>query len=229
MKSKRPFFSGEMAAELKKTRERAGLTQRELARRLGFKDACGHAYICRLEQGKVKRPLLDTIVNYLHVCGARMVDFGVLLDRVEPLPELRIGDVRGEKPERVQQVENKVKREVAEYQRKAQYPTRTLPATPEKQRRGAEKLREYRIQADLVERALRRFLGNARVPTMYFGFYYNVGRQILGILRKHNEPKLSRKLDEVMARAEQEGLEARVLVEIRKITIEQHAQVTKLP
>jgi len=60
VKSNRTFFSPEMASELKKTRKNAGLTQTELARRLGFNDAYGHAYVSRLELGLVKRPYLDT-------------------------------------------------------------------------------------------------------------------------------------------------------------------------
>ena len=201
------------------------MTQAELARRMGFSEPHGQGYISRLEQGMVKRPYLDTIVSYLHVCGARMSDFGMLLDRVEYLPEPRIPESSATMRERVGHLEPKVKREITDYQKKMQYPVRTLPAAPERQKRGAEKLREYRVQVSMVEEALRHYLGNAGVPIMYFANYYNVGRQILGILRRYKEPKQGRKLAEVLARAEAKGLETRVLTEVRRVTIEQLREV----
>jgi transcriptional regulator with XRE-family HTH domain len=62
------------------------LNQTQLASRLGFSGPAGHTYISRLETGLIRRPFLDTIVHFLHACGARMSTFGELLDRVPPLP-----------------------------------------------------------------------------------------------------------------------------------------------
>jgi transcriptional regulator with XRE-family HTH domain len=229
MATGRRFFSPEMARELKSLRERAGLSQGELARRMGLAGVDAKSYVSRLERGAINRPYLDTIVNYLHVCGARMSDFGMLLDRIEPLPEPRVPETQGSSPEQTLHVEVKVQREMANYQRKMQYPIRALPAPPAKQKRGAMKLREYRIQASMVEQAIRNYLSNALRSTMYFANYYNVGRQILGILRRYKEPKRSRKLDEVMALAEKKGLKAPVLAEVKRITIEQQRQVVVVP
>ena len=221
MPTDRGFFSAEMARELRILRKKARLSQGEVARRMGRTGVHAKSYISRLERGTIKRPYLDTIVSYLHVCGARMSDFAMLLDRVEYLPEPRIPESSATMRERVGHLEPKVRREMADYQKKMQYPARTLPAAPERQRRGAEKLREYRIQVSVVEEALKHYLGSADVPIMYFANYYNVGRQILGILRRYKEPKQGRKLAEVLARAETKGLETRVLTEVRRITIEQ--------
>ena len=50
-----------MAIHLKKYRESTGLTQKEIAKRLGF----SIGYISHLESGKIKNPTLGTIILYL--------------------------------------------------------------------------------------------------------------------------------------------------------------------
>jgi transcriptional regulator with XRE-family HTH domain len=214
-----------MAAELRRARVKAGLTQDAVAQRLGFASAFGQSYVSRLERGAIGRPYLDTIVSYLHVCGVRMSEFSALLDRVESLPPPVVAADTGLQPARVKELEQKVRREVADYQRKAQYPIQALPAPPEKQRRGAEKLQEYRIQASIVEQALKNYLSNALHSTMYYVNYLRIGLQILGALRKYKPPRQREKTEEILARAEASGLDARILAEVSRITTDQHRAV----
>jgi len=75
-------FTKEMAKILRRLRENANLTQKEVATRMGVKTKYGQSLIAQLEMGKVKNPSLRTILDYLRACGASWV---VRLRRIKEL------------------------------------------------------------------------------------------------------------------------------------------------
>jgi len=66
-------FTKEMAKILRRLRENANLTQKEVATRIGVKTKYGQSLIAQLKMGKVKNPSLRTILDYLCACGASWV------------------------------------------------------------------------------------------------------------------------------------------------------------
>jgi transcriptional regulator with XRE-family HTH domain len=76
-------FTKEMAENLKKIREKAGLYQKEVARRIGFSAKSGKGYISHLEKGMVKNPPIGTILLYLRACGVSWQEFFQELDRID--------------------------------------------------------------------------------------------------------------------------------------------------
>lgn len=82
METQRPTT---LAAFLRAERERAGLSQRQLASRVGV----NHAYLARLESGEMANPsgeLLQRIADVLEISSAELLGFiGV---RSAELPEL---------------------------------------------------------------------------------------------------------------------------------------------
>ena len=82
--SKNPFvFTQEMAELLKKIRLRSGLSQSELAERIGLSKKTSYSYISHLEKGFLKNPSLWTILMYLRICGVSWPEFFKELDRID--------------------------------------------------------------------------------------------------------------------------------------------------
>ncbi|MEO0115735.1 MAG: helix-turn-helix transcriptional regulator [candidate division WOR-3 bacterium] len=75
------IFPKEMAEILRKIPERAGLSQTEVAERIGLSNN-SFAYISFLESCKIKNPSLGVILLYLRACGASWVGFSRELDTI---------------------------------------------------------------------------------------------------------------------------------------------------
>ena len=76
-------FTKEMAKILRRLRENANLTQKEVASRMGVKTKYGQSLIAQIEMGKVKNPSLRTILDYIRACGGSWVEFFKELDRID--------------------------------------------------------------------------------------------------------------------------------------------------
>ena len=76
-------FTKEMANLLKKVREKANLSQVEIAKRIGFAPKSGKIYISLLENGKIKNPSLGFILRYLSTCGSSWAEFFKELDIID--------------------------------------------------------------------------------------------------------------------------------------------------
>jgi len=76
-------FTKEMAKILRRLRENANLTQKEVATRMGIKTKYGQSLIAQIEMGEVKNPSLRTILDYLRACGGSWVEFFKELDIID--------------------------------------------------------------------------------------------------------------------------------------------------
>jgi transcriptional regulator with XRE-family HTH domain len=76
-------FTKEMAKILRRLRENANLTQKEVATRMGIKTKYGQSLIAQIEMGKVKNPSLRTILDYLRACGSSWPEFFKQLDTID--------------------------------------------------------------------------------------------------------------------------------------------------
>ena len=70
-----PIFTQEMARLLLSVREKAHLSQVEVAKRIGLSLKSGYSYISHLENGRIKNPPLWTILLYLSACGESWSEF----------------------------------------------------------------------------------------------------------------------------------------------------------
>jgi transcriptional regulator with XRE-family HTH domain len=80
-----------LGPRLRELRRRAGLTQEELAGRMGLSSP-NKALMVRLERGRTGNPGLATLGRYLRACRAGFVDVLDVLDRYTrqaPVPEAR--------------------------------------------------------------------------------------------------------------------------------------------
>ena len=76
-------FTEGMAKILRRLRENANLTQKEVATRMGVKTKYGQSLIAQIEMGKVKNPSLRTILDYLRACGESWPEFFKQLDTID--------------------------------------------------------------------------------------------------------------------------------------------------
>jgi transcriptional regulator with XRE-family HTH domain len=77
------FLRKKVEELLRKFRAKSGLSQSEVAERIGLPKKSGHSYVSRLESGKAKSLPLLRILSYLRVCGASWVEFFKELDRID--------------------------------------------------------------------------------------------------------------------------------------------------
>jgi transcriptional regulator with XRE-family HTH domain len=77
------IFTKEMAGLLQKIRIKAGLSQSEVAKRIGLFSKTKDSYISHLEKGRLKNPALGLILLYLRACGESWPEFFQELDRID--------------------------------------------------------------------------------------------------------------------------------------------------
>ncbi len=117
------IFTKEMAEKLRKIRENAGLTQKEVALRIGIKNKSGRSFIGQLENGMIKNPTLRTILEYLRVCGESWSDFFKHLDAI---------DFRARHEKMISQLppqasQRKIQRDVMKYEIGIEFPSKEKP------------------------------------------------------------------------------------------------------
>jgi transcriptional regulator with XRE-family HTH domain len=76
-------FTKEMAENLRKIREKAGLSQIEVAKRIGLTYKTADSFISHLEKGRIKNPSLGVILLYLSACGESWPEFFKHLDAID--------------------------------------------------------------------------------------------------------------------------------------------------
>jgi len=190
------FFTPEMGKRLRELRQKKGLTQSEVAIRLGLKSRGGKVFVYALEAGKVGRPYLDTVVRYLKVCGALMGEFFDQFNRIDYVP---IDSTPIQKTKlslkRKERVIEQVTKHVQKYQARIEYPLVAAPMKPEKRWKATEAYREYAIQAEIIGQEVIQMLRaeeneavakGRTVLVQHFddNKYVNLARSILGTLRR---------------------------------------------
>ena len=68
-----------LGTRLREIRQKAKLSQAEVARRMGHGSAGYRSLVCRLEKGKVSRPGVALVTKYLTACGASLSDIEDLM------------------------------------------------------------------------------------------------------------------------------------------------------
>lgn len=161
----RPAMSGleELGFRLKDLRVKAGISQMELSRRIGFNPTHGYKYILRLEKGSVPNPTLRTIAACLEACGATWQDI------VDVLPAT--GQAVEKKPRPASKAEPQpatltaVSKSASESDSApSPQPPAPGPSAPPPRRRDSRPMREQLRARRLEERTLkaRRFWTSAK-------------------------------------------------------------------
>jgi transcriptional regulator with XRE-family HTH domain len=179
------FFTPEMGARLRRIRSERGLTQDEVAARMGLNGRGRWSFVRRLEQGRIRNPYLSTVTLYLRACGAQFFEFYDTLTRIEPVVvDTRRLERAPMRKEQKQMLLHRVKREVFNYQDETSYPKQGRPIRPEKQKPAASKLADYRVQVAVIEHDVKKLLGQENVTFVEVAGYLTIARRVLGELRR---------------------------------------------
>jgi transcriptional regulator with XRE-family HTH domain len=123
--TKKPFiFTKEMADLLVKIRKKAGLSQKDIAERIGLSRK-SFAYISFLETSKIKNPSLGVILPFLRACGESWSEFFKQLDAI---------DFRTRHEQMISQLpippaQRKIQRDAMRYETGIEFPAKEKPET----------------------------------------------------------------------------------------------------
>lgn len=172
-----------LGERLRRLRKQAGLSQVALARRMGLTGKGGHFLVGGLERGIFKRPTIPTIDRFLRACGARWMQLADVLDGVDSVPlnlkppgRVALSDTAKE------QAHAATAREARHYEREEARPVQAEPPKKEEVIRRADRLRNYRLVANVIEQAVGQMLRETPLPPLHYSLYYAVGRHLLGML-----------------------------------------------
>ena len=188
MPRRKDFFTPEMGARLRQIRERAELTQDQVAARMGLTGKGRRMYVSKLESGRVHRPYLDTVTGFLIACGGLFSEFYDLLTRVKPVPVDTTPIEQTDWPEqRKELVKERTKDQVFRFQRRVEQPYLRRPMMPESRKRAVEGFREYQVQMNVIEEAVRQFLTTTQTTVFDYQKYYLCARKTVGLLRREQK------------------------------------------
>lgn len=196
-------FTKEMAKILRRLRQNANLTQKEVATIMGVKIKYGQSLIAQIEMGKVKNPSLRTILDYLRACGASWVEFFKQLDIIDfkQRHEKMIAQVNPPP------VERKIQRDAMKYEINIEFPSK-----------GKEEIDFDRLKKSITDKVLillsRNQIGESRII-----LYQKFAREYYQTLKKHynQDPKiLTKKLMNVVQRWQKEGLQKEILIQLQE-------------
>jgi transcriptional regulator with XRE-family HTH domain len=205
--SERDFFTNEMGARLRKLRLAAMLTQDDVADRMGLKGKWRKMKVRRLESGRVRNPFLKTVNLFLQACGAGWSDISDLLMKPPSVPiDLKPIADAGFRPEITQRLEKAAKAETEEFIWKTRYrgkgkPTDPKPLHPAKRQRVAERMRNYRMVAQIIEWDVRELIWDLPVSVWDIAYLRDVAREVLGLLWQRVKSDAGRR--EIAARSEE--------------------------
>jgi len=183
MSSDYPFFTVGMGAHLRQIRLKSGLTQDDLAVRMGKNYRGGKSAISNLELGRKPEPYLSTIYCYLRACGAPMqelLNLLVLADKVRPdTTPIEQAELPSAVKGRLKEVTGK---QTEKFQRRIRRPRRGLPQPIAKQQEMVTQMGRYRVMLNLIEHAVEQCLVDEGIEDAFRPAYLAVARHVVGIL-----------------------------------------------
>jgi transcriptional regulator with XRE-family HTH domain len=215
-------FTKEMAGILREIREKAGLSQREVALRMGIKSKSGRSFVAQLESGRIKNPTLRTIFDYLHTSGTSFREFFAKLETIDFQTKHKQLIAKVNLPPG--KAKQKIERDVAWYQAGIKYPKRFIkkPLPDEKREHMAVEFTKYRIEIEKVEAVIHKLLCDFAPGTYSFPFYKDCARAFYSALVKYygkDQKKLNQKLTEIFRLGVKNGLKENILLKIKEKVI----------
>jgi transcriptional regulator with XRE-family HTH domain len=219
-------FTREMGSWLREFRAAAGLTQDEVATRLGLVGKGKRSKVSAIEAGRVANPGFMTIIGYLLACGTPV---GRFCDRFNTLGLLLVDPATFEDTEFDVDVKKHLRAQTAsqvdKFQRRIRFPRRGRRLPPEELKQRAEKYLDYQTQVKIVQQAVKELLARTRVGVTEEQAYLNYARMVLSALRKYQEPELSKRLRRIEGYLELHGLDEGIGRRIANLVIRMFADL----
>jgi transcriptional regulator with XRE-family HTH domain len=213
---------------LRALREKAGLTQVELASQMGLSPNRGQAYIGKLEVGP-DDPVFLAVVRFIRACGVKWEDFCALYD---PPPNPRVDTREIDKssltPADKRTLKQRLKQQVYRYEsRTARWP-KGKPMAPVVQKRAQGRFEKYRRQYGIVEMAARRFLEQQAFPVTELFAWLDITQRIFSVLRGYPEPEWATRLEQIAKLVEERKMNRLILERLKEVVVVQFAGLTQV-
>ena len=220
---------------LRELRLEIGLTQAEVAERMGKAGPYGKQFVYQLESGRTGCPSVRTIGLFLRACGVRWSRLSDILDYVAPSgadirPIKNSGLAQGMKHRLARLTECQVDK----YQRRLAYPVGRPALPPRQQDNMARRLGRYRVIANVIEQMLDEYLRDKPVPHSDYVKYKVIARQMLGKLwrglaaasrrRAKDTSSGSRRLK---AELSGQGLDSKLVRQVQKLVARRFRAIAK--
>lgn len=213
---------------LRDIRTRLGLTQDEVAARIGLQGNCRREQVGRLERGRNSNPSLKLVTLYLRSCGARIEEISDLLNRLEPLLPPRVpAEKTNLTPEEIEQIEIATRGDAGKYQRHVQYPRAGTPPRPAVQRKRAERWQEYQLQLRISLAAVKRYFVNACKNLGDWYKYSMLTQRFLGALRRYEGARREEKLAAITDYCRRQGFDLELAGGVQRVVTEQYERLTQ--
>jgi transcriptional regulator with XRE-family HTH domain len=183
MARKPDFLTLEMGVRLRELRHRAGLTQKQVAQRMGLRGEQAYKLVWRIESGRGRDPSIGTIARFLKACGARWYQFCDVLEPVEAA-DVAVPEAAKELlPEQaIERAGAAAREETWRYSKNQQEFFHLKPEPPETKSESIEKFMTYRMLENVIQQGVAEVLRASTVPTIMYPAYRGVARQVLGLL-----------------------------------------------
>jgi transcriptional regulator with XRE-family HTH domain len=221
---------GELGKRLKRLRQAQGLSQARVAERMGRTGEGGASICSRLEAGRVARPSLGLVADYLRACRAGFRDVLDLLDAYTTRQPADEAPGREAVRRLARNLPARTARRILRYDVKTTVDRRQKAERPLPVRRRLARARNLaRSQAEYGQvsallRSIESKLGAE--PTMVLRQLVSIyGHNVWGILKRTRGPRLDRRLP-LLARARQFALRQGILPE-EKLELIQDAVVER--
>jgi transcriptional regulator with XRE-family HTH domain len=161
-------FAREVATRLRELRQRAGLSQFQLAGRLGLTLPSGQGYVSRLEAGKASKAELELVVEFILACEGSVSEFFARMESAGLLAKPAGSKTVAVKPAPIPQRNEKEKPE-AEERKKAARTQAAVDRIKEMHRAAATELNRLRKALEPVVNSW-----NGRLPGMWAQTLYSL-------------------------------------------------------
>jgi transcriptional regulator with XRE-family HTH domain len=187
------FSPVELGKRLRQLRLRAQLTQDEAAERMGLTGTGRRKTVERLERGRNRNPLLDTVLRFLRACGAGWGDIADVLEDA-PGSETNLKPLAdsGFEASVQKRVAAGVERQVRRYELKLARPAEGRPLHPEQRQEAVRKLRNYRLVIGIIEQAVNEHLKEEDLTTVVYPALKAVAREAVGVLWRRQKAEAGR-------------------------------------
>ncbi|MDW7988471.1 MAG: helix-turn-helix transcriptional regulator [candidate division WOR-3 bacterium] len=218
------IFTKELGIKLRKIRQDAGLTQKEVAQRIGFRSKSAQSYIARLESGAIKNPRIRLILDYLRACNYAWSRFFSELSAMEfeRTHNKIMAELQGSKHYK------KIDRDVMRYriglQCKASANKGVKSLSVKKQNEMTKKFLRYRADMEKIEADIREFMGNTTEPGFLNQYYKAFARECYRTIKKYGQsPKSEAKIEKRLLVWQTRGLKKDLLEKILEL-VKKHIQ-----
>ena len=211
---------------LRSIRRQAGLTQEEVAQRMGLRSKGSKSFVSSLEAGRVKDPRFRTVVLFVSACGAPWGEFWA---GYEPPPGQRVNARAIEQtsfsPGDKQALNQRFRDDAYKYGTRSVRGSDGRPLAPEVREKAQERFEDYRQSYRIVEMAVRQLLGKETFPRYQYFAWLDITQRVFSVVRRYREDRWPERFERTAALVREWQLDEGIFRRLKEVVIEQYRKL----